>query len=139
MLPSDSSLKLQASNVIGQPLYERANAQTVGDELTDRNAFNLEYEPGGESAQKGDCQASCEDKECGSDGCGGSCGTCDKAQRCSSDGQCESADETPQESSLNIELVGTMVHPVDHNFAIAFFPFVLWPDMFSQVGMLYAY
>jgi len=119
LLPSDSSLKLQASNITGQPLYERTNAKTVGDELTDRNAFNLEYEPGGESAEKGDCQANCEDKECGSDGCGGSCGTCDKEQRCSSDGQCESADETPQESSLNIELVGTMVHPVDHNLRFA--------------------
>ena len=35
------------------------------------------------------CRAQCVGKECGSDGCGGSCGTCVAGQECSGSGKCE--------------------------------------------------
>ena len=34
------------------------------------------------------CQPNCEGKECGDDGCGGSCGACADGEECSADGQC---------------------------------------------------
>ena len=34
------------------------------------------------------CQASCTDKQCGADGCGGSCGTCAPGSTCDEAGQC---------------------------------------------------
>jgi hypothetical protein len=37
------------------------------------------------------CLPSCVGRVCGDDGCGGSCGTCQGAARCSSDGQCLTA------------------------------------------------
>ncbi|MBX3186334.1 MAG: hypothetical protein KF819_04930 [Labilithrix sp.] len=37
------------------------------------------------------CSPSCRDKECGSDGCGGECGTCAGKQTCSSANKCETA------------------------------------------------
>ena len=33
----------------------------------------------------GDCKPNCEDKKCGSDGCGGSCGTCEDGSGCYED------------------------------------------------------
>jgi len=118
-LPSDSSLKLNSAHSDRNALYQRSNSAVVGDEFIDRNAFNLEYQPDGDSGDKTDCETNCEDKECGTDGCGGSCGTCKEGEKCTSDGQCEPADETPDETDLNIELVGTMVHPIDHGLRFA--------------------
>lgn len=36
------------------------------------------------------CTVSCEGKQCGDDGCGGTCGTCGDSQACNEDGQCSS-------------------------------------------------
>ncbi len=36
----------------------------------------------------GGCRAQCEDRECGPDGCGGSCGTCTSEEECSDEGVC---------------------------------------------------
>ena len=36
------------------------------------------------------CESTCEGRECGSDGCGGSCGECSEATICSDVGECES-------------------------------------------------
>jgi hypothetical protein len=46
------------------------------------------------------CQPSCYMRECGSDGCGGSCGSCDANESCSSYGKCiyEGAGTTPPAS-----------------------------------------
>ncbi len=43
------------------------------------------------------CQPSCSFRDCGSDGCGGSCGTCGQNESCSSQGRCqwEGAGTTP--------------------------------------------
>lgn len=38
------------------------------------------------------CQPSCVNRDCGDDGCGGSCGTCDRASTCSAAGLCEPVD-----------------------------------------------
>jgi hypothetical protein len=38
----------------------------------------------------GGCTASCAGRVCGSDGCGGSCGTCPAGQTCTAAGQCQS-------------------------------------------------
>ena len=35
------------------------------------------------------CTPSCSDKECGSDGCGGTCGSCGQFQFCNNSGTCE--------------------------------------------------
>ena len=37
------------------------------------------------------CIPSCSDKQCGGDGCGGSCGSCSSGQTCNSSGQCVTA------------------------------------------------
>lgn len=34
------------------------------------------------------CRPNCTDKQCGADGCGGSCGTCAVGRACSADGRC---------------------------------------------------
>ncbi len=52
------------------------------------------YEGYTQSADKlhcedGACTPSCNGKECGSDGCGGICGTCEPGETCSATGQCE--------------------------------------------------
>jgi hypothetical protein len=38
------------------------------------------------------CQPACAGKQCGGDGCGGSCGTCPAGKKCSSDGSCSVTD-----------------------------------------------
>ena len=35
------------------------------------------------------CQPQCDGKDCGDNGCGSSCGTCDAGKECSADGICE--------------------------------------------------
>ena len=37
------------------------------------------------------CQPTCDGKDCGDDGCGGSCGECDEEEWCTDDGLCEPA------------------------------------------------
>ncbi len=39
------------------------------------------------------CTPLCSGKECGDDGCGGSCGTCDPGLGCASNGECHTCDE----------------------------------------------
>jgi hypothetical protein len=46
--------------------------------------------PNGAVLQSSSCTPACGSKVCGSDGCGGSCGTCPTGQSCSSAGQCTS-------------------------------------------------
>ncbi|MBN2497499.1 MAG: hypothetical protein JXR96_23100 [Deltaproteobacteria bacterium] len=45
------------------------------------------------------CSPSCEGRECGPDGCGGSCGSCPSGTHCSSEGRCEAGceDSCPRE------------------------------------------
>ncbi len=38
---------------------------------------------------EGDCEADCVDRECGPDGCGGSCGVCTPPDECDEEGRCE--------------------------------------------------
>ncbi len=45
-------------------------------------------EPGGPGGPDSSCTPNCTGKQCGGDGCGGSCGTCLTGQYCSSMGQC---------------------------------------------------
>jgi hypothetical protein len=42
----------------------------------------------GEDIVPGDCTGSCEGRECGDDGCGASCGTCEAEETCSPNGVC---------------------------------------------------
>ena len=48
--------------------------------------FSGEVIPG--SIPEAGCQPDCTDRHCGSDGCGGLCGTCSIGQECSPNGQC---------------------------------------------------
>lgn len=51
--------------------------------------------PDYEACCSGQCVPDCTFKECGPDGCGGSCGTCPQGQTCNSFGQCVSSGCTP--------------------------------------------
>ena len=42
----------------------------------------------GDSPKTVSCVPNCDGKQCGSDGCGGSCGTCLRSQNCNADGLC---------------------------------------------------
>jgi hypothetical protein len=37
---------------------------------------------------EGDCDPACDGRECGNDGCGGACGSCEDGETCDVDGQC---------------------------------------------------
>ena len=43
-----------------------------------------------------ECQPDCHDKECGDDGCGGSCGTCPAGGLCTVEGECLGPDQSPE-------------------------------------------
>jgi hypothetical protein len=53
----------------------------------------------------GPCTPSCTNKVCGSDGCGGSCGTCPTGKACDSTGTC--VDDVPPEGCNGLTIVGT--------------------------------
>ncbi|MFT7624667.1 MAG: hypothetical protein ACI9WU_003856, partial [Myxococcota bacterium] len=50
------------------------------------------------------CTPSCNGKQCGGDGCGGSCGTCSGNQTCNSSGQC--IDDNPPQGCGNVTFEG---------------------------------
>jgi hypothetical protein len=75
-------------NSMGTEFNKDAFGLTRGaDGVWDRGAY--EYNPGGS------CTPSCSNKQCGSDGCGGNCGTCPSGQSCDSSGQCQAVSCTP--------------------------------------------
>ena len=100
------------SNVDDIELIQKAGTDELAQTLADRTPFNLDPKTAAPESKKGDsdCKAECDGKSCGDDGCGGSCGECMDGEECS-DGKCASADEGPQESELNVELIGTIASP----------------------------
>jgi len=71
-----SSTMIMYDNGCGQPL-------TVADEDEVRRLLSCDN-------PCVTCEPSCDGRQCGSDGCGGSCGTCSSGQICSSAGRCVS-------------------------------------------------
>jgi V8-like Glu-specific endopeptidase len=69
--------------IVGTTSYGNADCTDGGfDARVDTDlAFIDQYLPS-------DCQASCDGRSCGSDGCGSSCGSCGGGELCSADGQC---------------------------------------------------
>lgn len=83
------------------------------DEWENQYGFNPESDADGPQDEDGDgytnveeylngtkpsdpgCTPDCSGKECGDDGCGGSCGTCESDETCSSAGKCEAGPCTP--------------------------------------------
>ena len=51
--------------------------------------------PNGSDTNTGPCVSNCENRDCGSDGCGGYCGTCLVGTSCDSQGLCASKPCTP--------------------------------------------
>ena len=49
----------------------------------------------------GSCTPSCDGKQCGSDGCGGSCGTCEGSFECNADAQCVAPSTTTDAGSTS--------------------------------------
>jgi hypothetical protein len=61
-----------------------------------------------------ECSASCAGRECGDDGCGGSCGLCAETEVCSLEGDCEAkAEEQSSEACSPLELVTGEIVEVD--------------------------
>lgn len=101
-------------------LIQKAKGEEFAQTLSDRTPFNLD--PKESTSEKApadpDCKPACDDKSCGDDGCGGSCGECTDDEVCN-EGKCEAGDSGPQESELNVELIGTIASPVDPNARFA--------------------
>jgi hypothetical protein len=53
------------------------------------------YDIGAYEFSSGPCTPNCAGKQCGNDGCGGSCGTCTGGYTCDAQGQCIPPDTTP--------------------------------------------
>ena len=87
--------------------------ESVGDELTTRSPFNRKPKVIEKPEEPPPSSPKCEDKECGDDGMGGSCGECPDEEQCNAEGKCEPKEEAPQACEFNVELVGTLVNPVD--------------------------
>ncbi len=85
----------------------------VAQALTDRRPFNVDP-PQDDTPKSEDCKPSCDEKKCGPDGCGGSCGDCAADEVCAEEtGLCGPKDDEAKASELNVQLQGTLVHPVD--------------------------
>ena len=67
----------------------QGSAET-GAESADEDPFNPESGEGEEGAETGDlpCVPNCTLKQCGADGCGGTCGACPQDEYCSDKGEC---------------------------------------------------
>ena len=112
--PESMALSTETGDV---KLLERVDDKDLAQTLLNRSPFNVD-----DREDEGDpqsCTPKCTGKSCGDDGCGGSCGDCADGETCGDDGSCEEVSDGPQESELNIKLVGTMVHPVDPDYKFA--------------------
>ena len=96
---SSGSSSPEEANDSGTP--SDAPAETnAGDSSTGGDSAPTDGHPGGDTATGGDtrpasdvstdtgCTPACSGRECGSDGCGGSCGTCPGGAPCKADGTC---------------------------------------------------
>jgi len=101
-------------------LLQKVKGEALAETLTDRTPFNLDpkEKPNGKTSTDPDCKTSCEGKSCGDDGCGGTCGECADDESCN-EGKCEAKDDGPQESELNVELIGTITSPTNPNARFA--------------------
>jgi general secretion pathway protein C len=110
-----SEVMLTAENTQVQ-LLEKADGNRVGELLINRRPFNVEPE----KEEAVDCKPDCTGKQCGSDGCDGTCGgDCPTGERCNVSGQCEVGSDESQASKLEIKLLGTWVNPVDPSYSFA--------------------
>lgn len=99
---------------------KKAEASRLAANLTGRSPLNVDDKPEPVTDKPpDDCKPSCEDKECGPDGCTGECGKCEEPKTCNADGKCETVQDKPEQSELNIELVGTMSSPADPEIRFA--------------------
>jgi hypothetical protein len=73
----------EAGDTAGESREPDSRQESVGTEGRQTSDEVLDGE-----AREGGCSANCQDKECGDDGCGGSCGSCDKDRSCSAEGKC---------------------------------------------------
>jgi GH18 family chitinase len=72
-----------ATNNFGGGMYWMAGEDSTSNTLVDQMYSSLNT--------TGSCTPSCSGKQCGSDGCGGSCGTCSSGNTCNGNNQCVSA------------------------------------------------
>ncbi|MDD5193538.1 MAG: LamG domain-containing protein [Candidatus Nanoarchaeia archaeon] len=79
--------------------------KVLNDILTD-NEIKAEYDATVGSGG-GSCTANCAGKQCGSDGCEGSCGTCTTGYTCDVNAQCVAPVCTDSDNGLNYYLKGT--------------------------------
>jgi general secretion pathway protein C len=95
-------------------LLQKANGEELAGALADRTPFNLDpkEKPASKSSSDPDCKPECDGKACGDDGCGGTCGECTDDEICN-EGKCEANADGPEESELNVELIGTIASPTN--------------------------
>jgi len=75
--------------VLSVPLIAEKTYFLVVDGANNLEAAEGQYEFSAYAGPPVNCTVSCEGKECGTDGCGGSCGTCTGGQECTVEGTCE--------------------------------------------------
>jgi hypothetical protein len=68
-----------------------ADGDADGDADADADADGDGDADGDADADADVCQPDCDDRVCGDDGCGGSCGSCDPDESCTGDGECQPA------------------------------------------------
>ncbi len=124
---------LLATNGHAGPLLEKANHGDLAETLAARSPFNVD-EKRVEKVEDKDCAPTCEDKKCGDDGCGGTCGDCAEGEECSPEGTCAMKDEEPEQTALNLQLVGTAVNGGDAGMTFATITLDGGPAQFLTVG-----
>ncbi len=95
------------------PLFEKG-PPTLGEALKERCPFNVDCSTGEDGPIDPDkCVPQCDEKDCGSDGCEGTCGKCGDEEKCNAEGKCEPKVPKPEECELDVSLVGTIANPAN--------------------------
>jgi hypothetical protein len=86
----DDLVKRLAGSPSRRALLSAPAVATLASVLAERPdaAFARKKRRGKKKKKKGVCTKDCVDKECGSDGCGGDCGTCVLPKTCNGQGRC---------------------------------------------------
>jgi hypothetical protein len=111
VLQVDSTPEIATVTAGNRPLLQKANDGSFHEDLIDWHPFNVDQYSAPKKTTG--CKPKCDDRECGNDGCGGTCGDCEKRSCNEDSGKCEEIKDEPQSSTLPISLIGTIVHPAD--------------------------
>jgi hypothetical protein len=80
--------------------YNEKNYPKIEDNCTDFECIQ-------KTSSVSSCTPNCSNKECGDNGCGGSCGTCSSSETCNN-GLCQQSSNNPQLSTADLNQDGTV-------------------------------